>query len=310
MTNIIKRFITFLRHRWFIRVYLLACLLGALLFFYLHKEEFSTILVTAKLRLIVLSLVPYFIGVGVINPYLQKIAYREIGSTISIWQAFRIFILSRIGNYLPGRVWYAANYYLFSKKLNIETPKIVKNFVMLNMLLFLVGGICCLPIISLFSPAIQKLLIVFVIMMLILIHPRIFRKIFKSLLKEKAVGDFRFGFLIIAGILYLTAYIMLGLSLYLCISAFTTIGYSHLPLVVAATAASLVIGLLAVFAPAGIGVSEGISVAILSQVIPLQIAVMAVVAFRIVIIFIDFNCALISTVSVAIDEKTVKHNLA
>lgn len=309
MTNMMNRLAGFLKQRWFTRAYLLACLFGVLLFFYLRKEEFSTILATARLHMILLALVPYFIGIGIINPYLQRITYEQVGHTISFWKAFRIFILSRIGSYLPGRVWYATNYYLFSKKLNLDPTKIIKNFVMLNILLFLVGGICCLPVIFLFSPAIQKLLVVFILIILVLVHPRVFNNIFGFFLRKKPIESFGFGFLMIASILYFSAYIMLGLSLYLCISAFAKVDFSYLPLVIAATAASLVIGLLAVFAPAGIGISEGISVMILSHIIPLQIAVMAVVAFRIVIIFIDFNCAIISGVSVAIDERAVRHKL-
>ena len=171
-----NKFIAILKNPWLTRIYLLILLLWMIIFFYLQAGDFLKIVSDSEPRMIFFALLPYFAVVGIINPHLQNIAYREIGATISFWQAFRIFHLSRIGNYLPGRVWFATNYYLFSKKLNIDTGKIAKNFVVTNALLFLVGGICSLPIISLLNPAVQKLLIVFPFVMFVLIHPRIFNK--------------------------------------------------------------------------------------------------------------------------------------
>jgi hypothetical protein len=236
---------------------------------------------------------------------LHSNAYREIGITVSFWQAFRIFHLSRIGNYLPGRVWFATNYYLFSKKMNIDTEKIAKNFVVLNVLAFITGSICSLPIIYYLSPSVQKLLIVFPLLMIILIHPKVFSKIFSAFWENKTGKDFRYIFLFKVSVLYLIGYIILGVGLYLCVSAFKTVDFFDLPLMVGTAASFVLTILLAFFAPAGIGVSEGISAVILSQIIPFEIAVMAVLALRVVMVLVDFSCALISAMSVAREEKPV-----
>lgn len=298
-----NKFIAILKNPWLTRVYLLILLLWMIIFFYLQAGDFLKTVGDSEPRMIFFALLPYFAVVGIINPYLHSIAYKEMGSKISFWQAFRIFHLSRIGNYLPGRVWFATNYYLFSKKLNIDTEKIARNFVVLNALLFLVGGVCTLPIISLFSPVMQKLLILFPFLMLLLIHPRILNKILSLFFKNMNGKGFRYIFLVKISMLYFTAYVILGISLYLCVLAFQVVDYSSLPLIIAAMASSLIIGLLAIFAPAGIGISEGISSAILSQIVPLASAVMIVIAFRIVMVVVDFTCALISAVSVAKDQK-------
>lgn len=157
----IKKLISILKNPWFTRVYMLILFLWILALFYSRGEDFLKIVRNANMQMMILAIIPYFIVVGIINPFLHGIAYMEIGSNISFWQAFRIYHLSRIGNYLPGRIWFATNYYLFSKKLNIGTEKIAKNFVVLNALLFLVGSICSLPIISLLNPAMRYLLIIF-----------------------------------------------------------------------------------------------------------------------------------------------------
>ncbi len=294
-----KKIITFLKNPWFTRVYLLILLLWVSTFFYFRGGELWQVVSTFEPQMIFFVLIPYFVVVGIINPYLHSISYREIGTEVSFWQAFRIFHLSRIGNYLPGRVWFASNYYLFSKKLNIDTVKIAKNFVVLNALLFIVGSICSLPIISLFSSELQKLLIVFPFLMLVMIHPRILNKIFSPFLRNEAVRNFRHIFLVKISLLYLMSYIILGISLYLCVLAFKEVDFSNFPLIVASAASSLIIGLLSIFAPAGIGVSEGIGATILSRIIPMEIAIMVVLALRIVMIFVDCSCAFVSAVSVA-----------
>jgi hypothetical protein len=107
-------------------------------------------------------------------------------------------------------------------------------------------------------------------------------------------------------VLYLIGYIILGAGLYLCVLAFKTVDFFDLPLMVGTAASFVLTILLAFFEPAGIRGSEGISAVILSQIIPFEIAVMAVLTFRIVMILVGLSCALISVVFVAIREQTVE----
>lgn len=67
---------------------------------------------------------------------------------------------------------------------------------------------------------------------------------------------------------------------------------------VSAGAASLIIGRLALFTPAGFGVRKGIRATILSQIVPLQISILTVIAWRLVSVISDFGCGLISAVSI------------
>lgn len=147
------------------------------------------------------------------------------------------------------------------------------------------------------------MLIFFPILMMILINPKVLSKIFSVFLKNNE-NSFRSIFLFKIGILYLIAYIILGLSLYFCILAFVGVDLFNLPYLIAANAFSLVIGILAVFAPAGIGVTEGIISVIISHIIPFDAAVMVVVALRIVRILVDLSCALVSAGSVAATTGT------
>ena len=299
-----KKILAVLKHPWFTRVYLLILFAWVSIYIYKQWDQYVNIFMSARIQFLLVALFFYFTVVGLINPYLHGIAYREIGSRISFWQAFRIFHLSRIGNYLPGRIWFATNFYIFSKKLDIDSEKIAKNFIVLNAILFMTGGICSLPILMLVTPAFKKLLIAFPLIMAVFIHPKIFSRLFSLVWKGSEGVAFRYIFLLKIAILYLIAYVLLGVFLSLCLMSFQIFGYEHFPLVVAAASSSVLLTLLAVFAPAGIGVAEGISAGILMQFISVEIAVSVVIAMRMVMVVVDFGCAGLSAVSVTKEERS------
>ncbi len=269
------KFIAILRSPWLAGVYLLILLLWMIIFFYSQGSEFLELFSTSKPTMIFLAILAYFATAGIITPYLHSIAYKQIGITISFGQAFRIFNLSNMGNYLPGRVWSVFSYYLFSKKMNIGTEKIAKNIVVLKGLAFIVGSVCSLPIITFLSPSVQKVMIIFPFLMLLLIHPKILNKIFNLFFHNEDMKDFRYIFLVKVSMFYLMKFIILGISLYFCVLTFESVAFSNLPLMVVAAASSLIIGLL----------------------------VMAVLAFRMVMVLVDISCAGISALSIASEEK-------
>ena len=87
------------------------------------------------------------------------------------------------------------------------------------------------------------------------------------------------------------------MTLFFSIRVFAPIGIQDFPVVIAASAASLIIGLLAIFAPAGLGVREGVGAPILSQIISLEIAVLAFVLLRFITVITDFVVGGIGTVA-------------
>jgi len=70
-----------------------------------------------------------------------------------------------------------------------------------------------------------------------------------------------------------------GLTLWLIARSMTDVSPAHIPLFVSAAALAATIGLMAFFAPAGVGVREGIQFAVLVHIIP-QHAAIAVLAMR------------------------------
>ena len=160
MKGFIKSFVNIFKNPWVIGIYLTVLLIGVSYYLFSQGEAFKRILATSQIQILCLAFISYVLVVGLINPYIYYMTYWKIGAKVSLWQAFRVYHLSRIGNYLPGKVWFPINYYVFSRKINIDSDKIGGSFVVLNALLFLTGGICSLPIISFLNPFVQKLLII------------------------------------------------------------------------------------------------------------------------------------------------------
>ncbi len=303
-SSVIKNIKSILNHPWFTRIYFLAISLFVGSFLLSHRQDFTRILQQADINLLLLSAIPYLLVIGLLNPYLHSVAYRELGADVSFWQAFRIFHLSRIGNYLPGRVWFATNYYLFSKKLQITTEKIAKNFVVLNILLLMVGSLCCIPAFLLFEPRVRNVIVLSPLVFMGILHPRIFNMLARIISKNTSSQYYSFRFLLEISCIYFIAYVLLGCAFYLCALAFIRLPLSSLPLMTAVASSFVISVLVAFFAPAGIGVGEGISMIILTRFMSINVALMVVLSLRIIMVAADFFCAFISMASIRQEEKT------
>jgi glycosyltransferase 2 family protein len=91
-----------------------------------------------------------------------------------------------------------------------------------------------------------------------------------------------------AWFLYLPVWALLGLGFWLCVRAFTTTSADDIPLFAAAFAVAWLVGLVAVYAPGGIGVREAVLVALLAGRIGTAEALLAATASRGILTLCDF----------------------
>lgn len=189
-------------------IYMIILIVAVAYYFYSQLNIFAKILETSRIEILFLVFIPYLIIVVLINPYIHYATYQEMGVKLSLWQVFRIFHLSRIGNYVPGRVWFALNYYLFSRKLGIDIDKIARNFIVLNALFFLTGGICSLPIIHVLNHGVQMLLFILLITVIVTVHPKILNKVLAILPRKEVYKDFTYNFYAKIGLLYFISYLL------------------------------------------------------------------------------------------------------
>lgn len=301
IAKLLKTFFKNAKNIWVIRIYLGVLFIGVIIYFYKHEESLAMLSKISHFEILplifVLNLLFFLCYV-----YVNYSTYRALNTNISYWQTFQVVAFSRLGVYVPGKVWYAANYYMFSRSLHIEAHKVGKNFVINNAILFFTGALCSLFAISQLPFVARYFLIILPVLMIVLIHPKVLDKIFSVLIgklsqlssESKAAGSVDMERMSWSYLLYLKfigLYFFLwfanGIALYLCIRVFEVVDIHTFPVIIAAGASGLIIGLLAVFAPGGVGIREGITVAMLSQIVPVETAVLSCILLRLTQVILD-----------------------
>jgi len=251
-----------------------------------------------------LSFLSYAFIFGCINvaayAYVVYLLYNKLGAHISYRETLCIILVSRIGLYLPGKIWYASNFYLFSRKLDLSPPVIAQTFGVTNMFFFMTGAVCSLPIVlTFFSYSQQILSIIFIFGLFVILHPKSLNYIVSFLPRLHNLVRDKAYFTKISSQLYarITAYffalwLITGIRLYFCTRTVTPVDYHDFMAVLAASASSLLLGMLAIFAPAGIGVREGVGVLVLSTIISVETALFVMLISRLLSAITDLGAGL------------------
>lgn len=231
---------------------------------------------------------------GIINlvlfGYVMYIIYRKLGASVTLIETLEIVFISRLGVYIPGKIWYATNYYMLSKRLNISGMLISQSFVLGNIFLFISGVVVALPFYFIhydyIGIEIRSIVAILILMMLIAIHPSVLQTIIKKvpIMKWYLQSSYfrsntnRFYFFIL--FMFFLLWILAGFKLYFCAVSIHKIDISQIYIVLSAASSSLLIGLLAIFAPAGIGVNESVASLIMSNIMPVHTVILVVIISR------------------------------
>jgi uncharacterized membrane protein YbhN (UPF0104 family) len=98
---------------------------------------------------------------------------------------------------------------------------------------------------------------------------------------------------LLVALLYLLNWGLAAMSAWFSVRAFGAIGLDAFPLVLASVALGTVAGFVALFAPAGLGVREGLGVVILAPFTGTQEALLGLVLLRGIAVLVDLSLALI-----------------
>ena len=187
---------------------------------------------------------------------------------------------SEFGKYVPGKVFgYAMLLYVYSKE---NKSKVQLTFSMFFELLSSVLAAALIFLFSIFFTDIhefQKYRLVSLILLVvffIVIHPKIlnyFSAIFFRITKREPV-NLSLSYLQIIKLisLYVVNFMLFGVAFVLFIKSIYSISFSDYLFITCTTAAAGLIGLFAIFVPAGLGVREGVLVFTLSFIMPPALA--------------------------------------
>ncbi len=238
--------------------------------------------------------IPYFI-------------YRGMNVPISYLQAFRIVNFSNLGRYIPGKVWVAGNYLLFSHEAGIKGESSGASFIIYTIVMVGVGALCGIPLISLLPGYLKYFIIFLPIILILVIHSKGLNWILSLAWKiaQKYKGNekssnyqiskyIKYRFYLIVIFISFLCWLLTGVIVYFTIYAFQPIGIINIPFCVATIGLSSAIGFIAFFAPGGVGVKEGLGIVLLSNIITPECAFLVMLTTRILGIIVDLCGGLIS----------------
>ncbi len=255
--------------------------------------------------------------------YIQYGIYRRLDAPPTYWTVFRITSISQLGKYLPGKVLFVGSFYLLSRAAGIGNLQIGAAFAISMALWILTAALCGLPVLGLLQPALRYTVLALPLLLVLLIHPRFLglliglaQKIGERLQRAPAtessatestgdtaaasrgqdemLADLDAVFYLWVAFLYLMTWALAGLGAYLCLAAFTELDMSVYPLALASIALGTVAGFLALFAPVGLGIREGVGALVLTPAVGAEVAILSMLLLRGITVVVDLLLALLA----------------
>ncbi len=253
--------------------YAVILLIFFFIFRYLYLNFNSIKLSDLKFNMgfLLLSVLIYF-GHELLNAVIWHVITLQNHCSINIFEAIKLRIYADFGRYIPGKV-FAYGILLFSyEKRNIPMKKIaactIQEFMTQTM------AAVVLSLVSIFASDIKVLepyKYIFLLLAMgcfIFLYPpvlqfvmNIFFRIFK---REKITLSTSFGKVILAVLMFFASWLVFGWAFYFFINSFYPLPVHHYFFVTGAFSIAAIIGAVAVFAPAGLGVREGVVIFTLS----------------------------------------------
>lgn len=219
---------------------------------------------------------------------------------LPIRETMESWFYSQMGKYLPGKVWLLlGRFYLYESK--GKSKKLISTALYFEMATMIIaGGIIFLASLFLLKEAplffegeqIGWTILVLLIAFLSL-HPRFLQKSMNwFLVRFKREGiTLPISYVNILGVLFVCvlAWLVGGVGFYLFVDSIYPVPSRHFLFLTGALAISSTLGLIALFAPAGLGVREGTLVYLLTFLIPSPIAVVLSIATRLWMTLIEIG---------------------
>jgi hypothetical protein len=259
------------------------------------REASFTFSVFSLLAATLIFVLSYFIQIWAWYLITLKLGVAlPLGETVTNW------FYSQMGKYLPGKVWLLlGRFYLYDSKGKSRKGITVALYLETVTLILAAGLVFLLSLFSLkeverftFGIPLWGVTLLF-LLCLFFLHPRILEKIFNTVLARLKKEPFPLS-LSYADILWVLTVCVLswvvgGFGFYLFVDSVFAVSPKDAFLLAGALAVSSTAGLLALFAPSGLGVREGVLVLLLSSIMPSSVAVVLSVLTRLWMTFIEIG---------------------
>lgn len=248
----------------------------------------------------ILALAFWFMTGGVWN-----LMVRYLGGTLALRKGMKVYFLSNLGWYLPGKVWYAVGRAYLGQQEGVSVG-VISTSVLMEMALSLTSSALmatlALPLVSPLLGAKSLYLGVAVLVLgLAVLHPALMKPAL-TLLERLLPGPKRtmnppHRYSVTMGLLvgYLFIWGFVGAAFFVLLNAIYPLPLAWLPTVAAIYAVSWMAGFLAPFAPGGLGVREGAMILLLGQYLPVPAVTSTAILFRLWLILAEVLWTAVAT---------------
>jgi len=273
---------------------ILQILIVGLIFFFLirtvyqnwvqvSQHEWSIDYVPLAVSFIVL-LCGFSLMVGIWRHILKK-----LGSPLQFKTSWRVWWFSNMGRYLPGKVWQIVGMVYLCGKESVPKDTSLTSIVIAQAVsilsAFLLMGSYVLFASSENVPQGAYLLLVLIPVGLVAIHPSILRRlinmVLRKLRREPIELSVTLNDVVSLFVLYLIGWGIYGVAFYFFVNSVHDLSITLIPHVICIFAVADVFGLLCFVVPGGLGVREGLLATLLGTYIPLPVATVVALLYRI-----------------------------
>jgi hypothetical protein len=224
----------------------------------------------------------------------------KLGIAISFGETLKSWFYSQLGKYLPGKVWLLlGRFYLYGSK--GKSKKAISVALYFETVIGVVAaGVLFLATLILFEEARpfysgkEVWWLIFPLALAFLsLYPPILEKILNLILRrfkrEPVSVSISYPEILWVLFISLLAWIMGGAAFYLFTNAVFAIPSNYILFLTGSLAFACFLGLVAIFAPSGLGVREGVLVYLLSAIMPGSVAVIVSILTRIWMTLIEIG---------------------
>jgi uncharacterized membrane protein YbhN (UPF0104 family) len=219
---------------------------------------------------------------------------------ISFRETLEGWFYSQLGKYLPGKVWIFLGriYYYESRGKSKKSVSVALYFEMVTAivaagLVFLAALIFFAEIWPCYSWRQSGWLVLLFLLSFISLHPRVLQKILNWTLaqfkKEPISLPISYSDILWILLVCIISWVIGGVGFYLFVDALYPVAPQYILFLTGALAISSILGLIAIFAPSGLGVREGALVYLLSFMMVTPVAVIISVLTRIWMTLIEIG---------------------
>ena len=243
--------------------------------FYGNWDEFSHKILSVDPGIFALSMLFYFaykLSLALLFHYITRIN----GCAIGYRKAVAAYLISILGKYIPGKVFMLAARLTYYKEDGAPLSKVTVCFFIENVCTLL--GAAMLFILSLFFfpnellDNYKWLTVLMIAAFFVVIHPKIINGVLKlagRIFKKELEIPMKYAQILKVVLMFIGNWLIVGFGFFMLVrSVNPAVGWNEMPFCAGIFGISAIMGILAIFAPSGLGVREGIILAGLMLIMP------------------------------------------